>query len=141
VVFRLDKSAFAYYSDKIHDWYSETGEYNILIAESSASVCLEETVHYNADKNLPVHFTLDNPNGDISAVPEGKQLFEELFKSIDIGTNGGADALGESGALMALAMADDLPVHAMISFCDREEITREKLKALIDRLNEMLEEQ
>lgn len=139
VIFRLDKSAFAYYSEKIHDWYSESGEYNILIAESSASVCLEDTVHYNAAENLPVHFTLDNPNGDITSVPEGKELFSELFKSVDIGTNGGADALGESGELMALAMAEDLPVHAMVSFCDVADITRERLQMMVDRLNEIIE--
>lgn len=139
VVFRLDSSAFAYYSDKIHDWYSEGGEYDILVGESSASILLEETVHYNASEHLPMHFTLDNPGGDINALPEGKSLFKELLESVDIGTNGGADALGESGALMALAMADDLPVHAMISFCDVEDITRERLQMLIDRLNEMIE--
>jgi beta-glucosidase len=138
VIFRLDSSAFAYYSDKIHDWYSESGEYNILIAESSASVCLEESVHYNAEKRLPVKFTLDSAVEDVTNEPEGLKLFGRMLKEIDVGTNGGANSLGESGEQMALSMSQDLPLHAMISFSDSPEITRERLQMMVDSLNETL---
>jgi beta-glucosidase len=136
IVFRLDKSAFAYYSDKIHDWYSESGEYNVLIAKSSSEVCLEETVHYNAEFSLPVKFTLDSPGGDVMAVPEGRKLFSQLLSYVDIGVNGGADVMGEAGLKMAEEMTNDMPLHGMVSFCHSEDITRERMQMLVDELNE-----
>ncbi|MBR1724218.1 MAG: fibronectin type III-like domain-contianing protein, partial [Ruminococcus sp.] len=135
VIFRLDKSAFAYYSDIIHDWISESGEYNILIGESSLSICLEEQVHFNSSVKIPVRFTLDNPGGDIRQIKEGFELFKDTMKDVAATANGGADQLGESAALMALAMADDLPLHAMVSFTDNPDITRERLQMMIDQLN------
>ncbi|MGN0634194.1 MAG: glycoside hydrolase family 3 C-terminal domain-containing protein [Oscillospiraceae bacterium] len=137
VVFRLDKSAFAYYSPVIHDWYSEGGEYGILIGASCEDIRLESEVHYNASERLPVRYTLDSTGGDITSTPEGRRIFEELLSTIDIGVNGGADTLGESSAQMAMAMAQDMPIHTMISFCDSKEITREKLQMMVDELNEI----
>ena len=54
VKFRLNKAAFAYWSDKLHDWCCESGSYNILIGESSDSICLEEEVHLNSSRKIPV---------------------------------------------------------------------------------------
>lgn len=142
VVFRLDKSAFAYWSVKLHDWFSESGEYNILIGESSQSILLEEQVHFNSSVKIPVRFTLDNPGGDIRSFPEGEQIFKDMLMDVDPTMNGGAnagdDGLGENAALMALAMANDLPLHAMVSFTDNAEITRERLQMTVDKLNAVL---
>lgn len=38
VVFTLDKSAFAYWNTKLHDWHVETGVYKILIGKSSRDI-------------------------------------------------------------------------------------------------------
>lgn len=138
VVFRLDKSAFAYYSVKLHDWYSESGEYNILIGESSASICLEEQVHFNASEQMPVTYTLDNTGGDIMAVPQGKELFEGMIRDVFADANGGADGQDETAMLMALAIANDMPLHAMVSFTFNPDITREKLQMMLDKLNAVL---
>lgn len=110
----------------------------MLIGASSADIRLSEAVRFNGRKKLPVKFTLDSACGDITAVPEGLAVFAKLMESVDIGTNGGADALGESGEEMALAMAGDLPLHAILSFCGIADITREKLQMMIDELNEQL---
>ncbi len=137
IVFSLDKSAFAYYSDKIHNWYSESGEYNVLIGASSADIRLSGKVHFNASKTLPIHFTLDSTGGDISETEEGKQMLDELLKLVFIGANGGADEKSESGLEMLTAMTRDMPLHALVSFTDSPDITREHLKLLIDKLNEI----
>ncbi len=142
VIFRLDKSAFAYWSVKLHDWFSESGEYNILIGSSSQDILLEEQVHFNSSVSIPLRFTLDNPGGDIRSIPDGVQVFEDMLAGVDPTMNGGAnagdDGLGSNSALMALAMAEDLPLHAMISFTDNEEITRERLQMTVDKLNAIL---
>lgn len=138
IVFRLDKSAFAYYSEKFHDWYSESGEYNILIGENSDSILLEEKVHFNSSVKADIWFTLDNPCGDVRAYPEGAKLFADMLAEVNAAANGGADDLGESSAQMALAVADDLPLHAMISFTDSPDITRERLQMMVYKLNAIL---
>ena len=140
MIFRLDKSAFAYWSEQLHDWFSESGEYNILIAESSDSVCLEESVHFNSSVKLPIKLTLDNTGGDIRSFKEGEQLFMQMLGMFDASLNGGANAMndGEPGDLMALAMANDLPLHAMVSFSDNKEMTRERMQMMVDKLNELL---
>lgn len=138
IAFRLDQSAFAYWSVKLHKWFAESGRYEVLIGASSADIRLSDEVSFNGRKKLPVKFTLDSACGDITAVPEGLAVFAKLMESVDIGTNGGADALGESGEEMALAMAGDLPLHAILSFCGIADITREKLQMMVDELNEQL---
>ena len=135
VVFRLDSSAFAYYSDKIHDWLSESGYYNILIGKSSADICLEEQVHFNSSVRIPILFTLDNTVSDINSTAEGKKLFEDMMSTVFATANGGADQLGDSAKEMAMAIANDLPLHAMVSFTDNPDITREKLQMMLDKLN------
>ena len=139
MIFRLDKSAFAYWSEQLHDWFSESGEYNILIAESSDSVCLEESVHFNSSVKLPIKLTLDNTGGDVRNFKEGEQIFMQMLGMFGATLNGGAsDAMGEPGDLMALAMANDLPLHAMVSFSDNAEMTRERMQMMVDKLNELL---
>lgn len=138
IAFRLDQSAFAYWSVKLHKWFAESGRYEVLIGASSADIRLSDAVRFNGKEKLPVKFTLDSACEDITAVPEGLAVFAKLMESVDIGTNGGADALGESGEEMALAMAGDLPLHAILSFCDIADITREKLQMMVDELNEQL---
>ena len=84
-------------------------------------------------------FTLDNPGGDVKAFPEGEKMFAEMIKGVDPTMNGGgSEQLGEASALMALAMANDLPLHSMISFTDNPVITRERLQMMVERLNELL---
>ena len=142
VIFRLDKSAFAYWSEQLHDWFSESGEYNILIAESSESVCLEESVHFNSSVKLPVKLTLDNTAGDIRSFKEGEELFRQMKGMYDASLNGGANSgdPGEPGDLMMRAMANDLPLHAIVSFSDNKEMTRERMQMLLDKLNEILKQ-
>ncbi len=137
VIFRLDKSAFAYWSVQLHDWFSESGEYNILICESSDSVCLEENVHFNSSVRLPVKLTLDNTDGDIRSFKEGDEMFRQMLGMFNAALNGGADA-NEEGDLMMLAMANDMPLHAMVSFSDNPELTRERLQMMVDNLNAIL---
>lgn len=137
VVFRLDNRAFAYYAEEISDWFVEYGEYEIMIGASSRDIRLTESVFVNSDKKLPLHFTLNSTGGDIMAIPEGKRIFKETMGIVDVGMNN-ADAaiMGEGTEQMALAMYNDLPIRAIVSFSDNPSVTRDSLQVMIDRLNE-----
>lgn len=136
LIFRLNRRAFSYYSDKIHDFYAETGEYDILLGASSADIRLSAAVHFTALKPLPFRYTLDSPGGDLLADPAAKEAFIGLLTEVNIAMNGGAEELGgDNGMKMAMAMVNDLPLHKMVSFTLSPEITREKLMELLDRIN------
>uniref|UniRef100_UPI004025EE18 glycoside hydrolase family 3 C-terminal domain-containing protein n=1 Tax=Butyribacter sp. TaxID=2822465 RepID=UPI004025EE18 len=44
VTFMLNARAFSYYETRIHDWYAESGDYEILLASSSRDIRLQYTV-------------------------------------------------------------------------------------------------
>ena len=44
VTFTLNARAFSYYETRIHDWYAESGDYEILLASSSRDIRLQDTV-------------------------------------------------------------------------------------------------
>ena len=44
VTFTLDKRAFAWWNTRIHDWYVESGEFDIQICRNASEVILQETV-------------------------------------------------------------------------------------------------
>lgn len=137
VVFRLDSRAFSYYSEEISDWFVEYGEYEIMVGSFSRDIRLTGSVYVSSDKKLPVHYTLNSTGGDVMASPEGKEIFKEAMGIVDIGVNGSDGAImGEGSEQMALAMYNDLPIRAIVSFSEDPNINRDTLQAMIDKLNE-----
>ena len=137
VMFRLDSRAFSYYCEEIGDWYAESGEYEIMVGASSADIRLKDSVYVNTGRRLPLHFTLNSTCGDIMAVPEGRRIFSELISSVNMGVDEKDTAImGDGSAQMADSMMKDLPVRGMISFSADPDIELDRLKSLIDRLNE-----
>ena len=81
MTFILSKRAFSYYNTEIHDWYVETGDYQILIGKSSRDIVLNDTVHVEASRKLPFKLTVNTTFGDLLERPE---VVEELKSLIDI---------------------------------------------------------
>lgn len=53
VTFTLNARAFSYYETRIHDWYAESGDYEILLASSSRDIRLQDTVSITGSKKIP----------------------------------------------------------------------------------------
>lgn len=53
VTFTLNARAFSYYETRIHDWYAESGDYEILLASSSRDIRLQYTVSITGSKKIP----------------------------------------------------------------------------------------
>ncbi len=138
VVFRLDSRAFSYYEEAISDWFTEYGEYEIMVGSSSRDIKLKESVYVNSDKKLPVKFTLTSTCGDIVACPEGAKIFAKIITPENIGATGVDEIMGESSEEMADAMGSDLPLRSIVSFSSDPSITRELLQQKLDELNEII---
>lgn len=134
IVFVLDKRSFAYYNTDISDWYTEYGKYNILVGASSRDIRLKTYVYVAPTNKIRVEYTLNSTGGDVMSTETGKELFKEFLKDVNGGINSGSDT-SESDERMTLAMYNELPLRAMVSFSDNENLTREKLSQLVRRLN------
>ena len=55
VTFILDKRAFAYYSVRIHDWYVETGAFDIMIGASGYQINERNTSRIHREDSFCLH--------------------------------------------------------------------------------------
>ena len=133
VVFKLDKRAFAYYNTAIKDWYVEYGEFEILIGSSSADIRQKASVYVETDNVIPMHFDLDSLGGEVMSFPDGKRIFGEVLKLVNMGFD--AAQADENAEMAAQAMFNDMPLHAMVSFVNDERITRELIENMVKDLN------
>ena len=144
VAFTLTKRAFSYYNTEIHDWYAETGDYQILIGKSSRDIVLNETVHVEASRKLPFKLTVNTTFGDLlerpEAVEELKSLIDIAKASLEGQTKGKDEEKSEAISYeMVNAMLKYMPIRGLLSFGDGS-ITYEKLIELLDDLNKKLYE-
>jgi len=145
VAFTLNKRAFSYYNTEIHDWYAESGEYQILIGKSSRDIVLNETVHVEASKQLPFKLTVNTTFGDLlgrpEAVEEELKSFIETVKAAMGQQSKGKDE-EQSAAItddMSNAMLKYMPIRGILSFGDGS-MTYDKLTVMLDDINKKLYE-
>jgi beta-glucosidase len=54
--FTLDKRSFAYYSDEVHDWIVETGNFDTLVGPSSSEIPPKDSVFVNSTDRVKVNY-------------------------------------------------------------------------------------
>ncbi|MFP3155864.1 glycoside hydrolase family 3 C-terminal domain-containing protein [Lachnospiraceae bacterium ZAX-1] len=77
VVFILNKRSFAYYRTEINDWYTDPGEYKIMIGSSSTDIRLADSLNVSPEKIIPKRLTGWSTIGDLRSFPKGRELFEQ----------------------------------------------------------------
>ena len=138
VTFTLDKRSFAYFNTTIHDWYLESGRYEILICKSSRDIVLSCFVTAVSQTVIPQIYSLNSTVGDILADPYKRPLIEGLLAKMS-GLLGGQDeAEDKSDAAvtkeMMEAMFKNMPLRASVSFSDGN-VTYEMLEEMLKRIN------
>ncbi|MBU3112928.1 glycoside hydrolase family 3 C-terminal domain-containing protein [Clostridium lacusfryxellense] len=144
VTFSLSKRAFSYYNTQIHDWYVETGDYQILIGKSSRDIILKDTIHVEALKKLPFKLTVNTTFGDLlerpEAVEELKSLIDIVKVSMEDMTKGkdeeNSDAISDD---MGNAMLKYMPIRGILSFGGGS-ITYDEITQIVDDTNKKLYE-
>ena len=139
VQFQLSKSAFAYWSVELNDWYVESGEFCIQICRSSSDVILSLPVTVTGTEKIKKTFTADSIVADIMKDEKAMAVIEQLMKGMMAAL--GADPQQVSGdspsaisADMAAAMFKYMPLRSLLSFSGGA-ITREQLDGLLQAMN------
>ncbi len=140
VTFRLHARAFAYWDMALHDWFVETGCYEIQIGKSAEKIILSEEVAVKGEKAIPKHYTLNSTLGEIMADPKGQQIIGQMFEytaqptqemeAVKAGTEEGGGVINQE---MMKAMMEGMPLRQMLSFIPG--IEKERLKELVEVLN------
>lgn len=141
VTFTLDKRAFSYWETKIHDWYAETGAYEILAGASSRDIRLSSQVQVTASRSLPVLFTLDSCFGDVMTNPKAAAILAPLSSMAGAVAPVAVEDSGENSASasaiskeMMMAMMRYMPLRGIISFSGGR-LSVEDLQKMVDDMN------
>lgn len=138
VTFTLNARAFSYYETRIHDWYAESGDYEILLASSSRDIRLQYTVSITGSKKIPFVADYITTCDDVELfAKDGSALDEMLRRSgfAEATDHDGDDSMGSGTADMMKAMFTGTPLHSILSFSS-EELTYEDIQDTIRKLNE-----
>lgn len=138
VTFTLNARAFSYYETRIHDWYAESGDYEILLASSSHDIRLQDTVSITGSKKIP--FVADHITTceDVELFAKDGSALDEMLRGsgfAEATDHDGDDSMGSGTADMMKAMFTGTPLHSILSFSS-EELTYEDIQNTIRKLNE-----
>lgn len=138
VEFFLESRAFAYWEMELHDWFVESGAYEIQIGKSASEMILSATLQIEGEKIIPKTFTLNSTFGEVMANPKGRIILETMGKEMNIksGMAAMADGQGGEGVIsqeMMAAMMEGMPLRSITMLVP--EIPRTKLEKLIEDLN------
>ncbi|MGN0279181.1 MAG: glycoside hydrolase family 3 C-terminal domain-containing protein [Lachnospiraceae bacterium] len=137
VSFTLGKRAFAYYSVKLHDWHVETGEFDIMIGQSSRDIVLTKTVTVESTVKLPFVYTTDTTMGDVMKDPRAVEIVKDLMEQ-DLFDSDSSDSESDVAseaisAEMNAAMMQYMPLRGSVNFGGK--VTMADVQALVDKLN------
>ena len=131
--FSLSKRAFAYYEEKIHDFYVPSDVYGIEIGASSRDIRLSGELSVTGTVELPYVYTLTSTVGSLMKTAKGRALFERMMAGMGQAKEmEGMDAMGEGGAEMARRMMLEMPLGSLATFGG---IPMEQLKGMVAMLN------
>ncbi len=135
--FTLGKRAFAYWNTTIHDWYVETGDYEIQIAKSAREVELVQKARVESSVTIPKTYTLNTTMGELFRDPKAQPILEKMNLNKGQASSQADHASGDTGAVTAelkAAMMNDMPLCALLNFSP--DLKKETLQGIIDMLNQ-----
>lgn len=138
MTFTLNARAFSYYETRIHDWYAESGDYEILLASSSRDIRLQDTVSITGSKKIPFVADYITTCEDVELFAKDGSALDEMLRGsgfAEATDHDGDDSMGSGTADMMKAMFTGTPLHSILSFSS-EELTYEDIQDTIRKLNE-----
>lgn len=140
VVFELDSSAFAYWNTEIHNWYVETGKYDILIGQSLRDIVCSEEVHVQSLTKLEKNYNENSLFGDLMEDEEAKKILEPLLGAVHHAMGGSEEEGSVSKEAitdnMVKAMTKYIPLRSMRSF-GGDAFNEENFNKLLEKLAKM----
>ncbi|KAK8880476.1 hypothetical protein M9Y10_003151 [Tritrichomonas musculus] len=79
VDFKLSKRSFAFWNTEIHDWYVPTGEYEIMIGESSRDIRITGKIQVQSTTTINKTITINTVYGEVYNNPITRPLIENFL--------------------------------------------------------------
>lgn len=138
VSFTLDKRAFAYWNNDIHDWHVESGDFTVEVGASSRDLPLKAVVNVESTVKLPVRYDADSIFMDIMKDPKAVKAMKPLldlmsatFRPAEDDGSAASEAITED---MNMAMMNYMPLRGILSFGNGQ-LPDGFLDKIIDDLN------
>lgn len=138
VTFELGERAFAYWNTEIHDWFVESGAYEIQIGKNAKEVSLSESVQVEGTKKIRKIYTLNTCMGELMWDEKAGAVFGQMMggnqQALEVAEANQEDASGAVNAEMMAAMMNDMPLRQLLSFVPG--MTREMLEQILAAVNQ-----
>jgi beta-glucosidase len=117
VSFELDFRSFAYYHPEYHQWITEDGEFDLLIAASAADIRQTITVTLESTLELPCLIDKESTIREWMADPRSAAVLGPVFKQIESNNKEvfGTEENGDIG-MDVMDMLADMPLVSVLMF-------------------------
>lgn len=142
VDFVLGYRDYAYYNERVHDWQTNTGKYNILVGGSSADLPLHQELDVTATHMLYPPLTRNSLLKDFANHPKGKAVYAKLMEGMGTMFGGGEskevltpsqeEAKKKMQAMM-VAILNEMPVSKLVTMGGGK-FTEEMLDAMLKQV-------
>lgn len=138
VEFTLGGRAFAYWEMELHDWFVESGNYEIQVGKSASEIVLSQEIKVESEKTIPKVYTVNSIFGEVMADPKGRAVFAAMDQEMKIGEtiSSMTDSQNGEGAIgreMVEAMMEGMPLRSIMMFVPG--LKPEMLEKLVEALN------
>lgn len=136
VTMELNGRDFSYYHAGIHDWYAESGEYEILIGASSRDIRLRQSIQMSSTKQIPFVAGDTTTWADVELFAKDPSVLDHI-RDVSGFTNEDRvndDSLGAGADEMMANMFADTPLHSILSFSG-DELKYEDIQDAIRKMN------
>lgn len=131
----LEKRAFSYYETKVHDFFTESGEFIIEVGSSSRDIRLSAPIYVTSEDLIPIIFDRNSTMAEINASPKARAIMAELKKNLSSQSFQGAEgaqSLGEGSSKMVQRMIIEFTLGGLSSFMGLSDETLDNLIAALN---------
>lgn len=142
VTMELNKRSFAWFNEEIGDWYAATGDYTLLIGNSSRNIAAKETIHITSGIKLPFTVDKDTTLGELMNHSETAAYVKERLASA-MGVLKSSEEQGDEGTVAAEAISNEMqdamfrymPIRSLRNFGS---LTNEDVEKIVEEINALL---
>lgn len=138
VTFTLNSRAFAYYEVLVHDWFVESGSYEISVGTSSRNLSEKADVEVHNDKYLPMKVTSETGIGDLLNHPATAPIMQQIINSAREQLTKGNEGMSSVVPKIeeAIENAMEMPFGILLSYGIMDENTLQSMVAIMQNAME-----
>ena len=131
VQFTLDKRSLAYYEPELHDFYAESGTYQICVGASSRDLRLTGSLEWQAAQPLPVHFTAASTLKQVMTHPVGAAIIGPILQRMAAAAGSATGKKDDDDSSLSMMMG--IQLNTLIDF---HVLTEEQLNGILSQINQ-----